>query len=233
MVAVSILPHADFGPNVHWEDASHFIITSLDHFQKWFQYLAPEILLKKHPKYWLVVSWCCNIRNGVWASSILLHPRRRNVSRDPSQTPLKLKSTVSVEMRSFLSKILEKNPENRLGHAPDGWQQIQNHSFFRQINFSDLLLKKYRPDFIPAVVSLLVFSRNWQVIFSGSCRKMFRENDFTIIEKKSQMMIVLNGYLTSKVWLEKHYTKRYYPDDVIIFPKKIYSILIGQWLFLH
>merc|ERR1711953_1658952 len=79
------------------------------------------------------------------------HPRRRNVSRDPSQTPLKLKSTVSVEMRSFLSKILEKNPENRLGHAPDGWQQIQNHSFFRQINFSDLLLKKYRPDFIPAV----------------------------------------------------------------------------------
>ena len=70
---------------------------------------------------------------------------------------LKLKSTVSVEMRSFLSKILEKNPENRLGHAPDGWQQIQNHSFFRQINFSDLLLKKYRPDFIPAVVSLLVF----------------------------------------------------------------------------
>merc|ERR1711953_1611752 len=74
------------------------------------------------------------------------HPRRRNVSRDPSQTPLKLKSTVSVEMRSFLSKILEKNPENRLGHAPDGWQQIQNHSFFRQINFSDLLLKKYRPD---------------------------------------------------------------------------------------
>ena len=72
--------------------------------------------------------------------------------------PLKLKSTVSVEMRSFLSKILEKNPENRLGHAPDGWQQIQNHSFFRQINFSDLLLKKYRPDFIPAVVSPLVFS---------------------------------------------------------------------------
>ena len=99
--------------------------------------------------------------------------------------PLKLKSTVSVEMRSFLSKILEKNPENRLGHAPDGWQQIQNHSFFRQINFSDLLLKKYRPDFIPAVVSgILVFSRNRQVIFSGSCRKMFRENDFTIIEKK-------------------------------------------------
>ena len=114
--------------------------------------------------------------------------------------PLKLKSTVSVEMRSFLTKILEKNPKNRLGHAPNGWQQIQNHSFFRQINFSDLLLKKYRPDFIPAVVSgFLVFSRNRQVIFSGSCRKMFRENDFTIIEKKSQMMIVLNGYLTLKV----------------------------------
>ena len=51
--------------------------------------------------------------------------------------------------------------------------------------------------------------------------------------EKSQMMIVLNGYLTLKVWLEKHYTKRYYPDDVIIFPRKFYSFLIGQWLFFR
>ena len=71
--------------------------------------------------------------------------------------PLKLKSTVSVEMRSFLSKILEKNPTARLGHAVDGWSQIQAHAFFRQINFEDLLLKKYRPEFIPHVVSLLSF----------------------------------------------------------------------------
>ena len=203
-------------------------------FQKWFQYLAPEILLKK--PYTRSIDWWC--LGAVTYEMVYGLPPFYSTHVDEMyqgilHKPLKLKSTVSVEMRSFLSKILEKNPENRLGHAPDGWQQIQNHSFFRQINFSDLLLKKYRPDFIPAVVSLLVFSRNWQVIFSGSCRKMFRENDFTIIEKKSQMMIVLNGYLTSKVWLEKHYTKRYYPDDIIIFPKKFYSILIGQWLFFH
>ena len=211
-----------------------WFITSLDHFQKWFQYLAPEILLKK--PYTRSIDWWC--LGAVTYEMVYGLPPFYSTHVDEMyqgilHKPLKLKSTVSVEMRSFLSKILEKNPENRLGHAPDGWQQIQNHSFFRQINFSDLLLKKYRPDFIPAVVSLLVFSRNWQVIFSGSCRKMFRENDFTIIEKKSQMMIVLNGYLTSKVWLEKHYTKRYYPDDIIIFPKKFYSILIGQWLFFH
>ena len=76
--------------------------------------------------------------------------------------PLKLKSSVSVEMRAFLSKILEKNPLNRLGHAVDGWSQIQNHDFFRSINFSDLLLKKYRPDFIPHVVSF--YSKNSQIL---------------------------------------------------------------------
>ena len=137
--------------------------------------------------------------------------------------PLKLKSTVSVEMRSFLSKILEKNPENRLGHAADGWSQIQNHSFFRQINFSDLLLKKYRPDFIPAVVS---FSSSWLAIF--------RRHDKNVSGKwlhynweKSQMMIVLNGYLTLKVWLEKHYTKRYYPDVFMIFFSK--EMLTSDW----
>ena len=29
MVVVSILPHAEFGPNDHWEDAPHFILSNI------------------------------------------------------------------------------------------------------------------------------------------------------------------------------------------------------------
>ena len=77
--------------------------------------------------------------------------------------PLKLKSTVSVEMRSFLSKLLEKNPINRLGHSSDGWGQIQRHEFFRHIDFGDLLLKKYSPEFVPHVVSF--YYTDWKLNF--------------------------------------------------------------------
>ena len=33
MVVVSILPHAEFGPNDHWEDTSHFIFPAGSNFK--------------------------------------------------------------------------------------------------------------------------------------------------------------------------------------------------------
>ena len=60
-------------------------------------------------------------------------------------------------MRSFLFQVLEKNPENRLGNSSDGFRQIKHHQFFQSINFDDLLLKKYRPEFVPAAVSIPLF----------------------------------------------------------------------------
>lgn len=44
-------------------------------------------------------------------------------------------------------------PNNRLGAGPNGIEDIKKHEFFATIDWDNLLLKKVRPPFIPAVVS--------------------------------------------------------------------------------
>jgi serum/glucocorticoid-regulated kinase 2 len=52
----------------------------------------------------------------------------------------------------ILTKLLNKNPEARLGaKSPD---EIKNHAFFEEIDWQRLLQKKYIPPFKPNVVSL-------------------------------------------------------------------------------
>ena len=85
-----------------------------------------------HPKYWLVVSWCCNIWNGVWASSLLLHPRRWNVSRDPSQT-----AQTQIHCFGRNEKFSFENSRKKSRKSTwscTGWMATNSKSFFLSTN---------------------------------------------------------------------------------------------------
>lgn len=41
-----------------------------------------------------------------------------------------------------------KNPENRLGTSPRDAEDVKIESFFAEINWEDMLLKKQKPPFI-------------------------------------------------------------------------------------
>ena len=85
-----------------------------------------------YSKYWLVVSWCCNIWNGVWTSSILLHQCRRNVSRDTSQT-----AETQIHCFCWNAKFSFKNPRKKSRKSSwscSRWMVTNSKSFFLSTN---------------------------------------------------------------------------------------------------
>lgn len=63
---------------------------------------------------------------------------------------LKFKPSVEIseDCENFLEKILQKNPENRLGSLADSLE-IMSHPWFSNINWSDLMQKKVKPPYQP------------------------------------------------------------------------------------
>lgn len=57
--------------------------------------------------------------------------------------------TITKDAKDCITKLLEKNPANRLGY--NGLDEIKKHPFFCTINFEDLKLRKLKPPFIPKI----------------------------------------------------------------------------------
>ena len=58
---------------------------------------------------------------------------------------------VSDDAKNIISKLLEKDPNNRLGK--NGIKEIQKHPFFYSINFEDLKKKKIKAPFKPEIIT--------------------------------------------------------------------------------
>jgi serum/glucocorticoid-regulated kinase 2 len=61
--------------------------------------------------------------------------------------PKKIK--ISEEAKDFICKLLVKDEDKRLG--ANGFDEIKNHPFFKDLNFDDLLEKKIKAPFTPTV----------------------------------------------------------------------------------
>ena len=66
---------------------------------------------------------------------------------------LYLPAHLSPNLKSFLTKILAKNPAKRLG-AKDGLTEIINHPWCQNINYAQLILKKFKSPIVPDAYKL-------------------------------------------------------------------------------
>jgi len=115
------------------------------------EYLAPEVIIGEgHNR---VVDW--------WSFGILLFemlcgiPPFYNENVDRMYELIKLaevrfpkKIKVSSEAQDLITKLLDKNPNTRLG-AKDGLKEFKKHSFFSKIDFDLILQKKINAPFKP------------------------------------------------------------------------------------
>ena len=57
---------------------------------------------------------------------------------------LKVPKYLSKDVKDLISKLLDKNPENRLGNN-NGADEIKAHPWFKSINWSNVAKKKLKP----------------------------------------------------------------------------------------
>uniref|UniRef100_A0A8C7Z5P4 Ribosomal protein S6 kinase B2 n=1 Tax=Oryzias sinensis TaxID=183150 RepID=A0A8C7Z5P4_9TELE len=94
--------------------------------------------------------WC--------ASPRLLQPPFTSENRKKTidkilKCKLNLPPYLTIDARELIKKLLKKNPAQRLGSGKADAADIQKHSFFKQINWEDLLNKRVEPPYKPQLHS--------------------------------------------------------------------------------
>ncbi|GIY86576.1 ribosomal protein S6 kinase beta-1 [Caerostris darwini] len=118
------------------------------------EYMAPEILTQSgHGK---AVDW--------WSLGALMYdmltgspPFQADNRKKTIEKILKHKLSyphfMSHEAKDLLRKLLRRPVNQRLGSGPDDALPIKKHSFFRHVNWDDLLAKRVEPPFVPPLTS--------------------------------------------------------------------------------
>jgi serum/glucocorticoid-regulated kinase 2 len=115
------------------------------------EYLAPELLMGQG--YNKTVDW--------WTLGVLLYEmltglppfydeNTNEMYRKILSEPLHFSDVVPPAAKDLLTKLLNRNPEERLG--ANGSAEIKAHPFFHAIDWRKLLQRKYEPTFKPSVV---------------------------------------------------------------------------------
>lgn len=116
------------------------------------EYLAPELLMGRG--YNKTVDW--------WTLGVLLYEmltglppfydeNTNEMYRKILSEPLHFSDVVPPAAKDLLTKLLNRDPEQRLG--ANGSAEIKAHPFFHAIDWRKLLQRKYEPTFKPSVVS--------------------------------------------------------------------------------
>ncbi|KAM4635763.1 serine/threonine-protein kinase N2 [Polymixia lowei] len=116
------------------------------------EFLAPEVLTENN--YTRSVDW--------WGLGVLIYEMLVGESPFPGDDEEEVfDSIVNDEVRyprflspesvSIIQKLLQKNPERRLGAGEQDASEVKRHHFFQGVEWEDLLAKKVKPPFLPAI----------------------------------------------------------------------------------
>ena len=64
---------------------------------------------------------------------------------------IQIPENISKCAKDLIEKLLNSNPRERIGY--NGSAEIMNHEFFKDIDFDKVIIKQYKPPFIPKLDS--------------------------------------------------------------------------------
>ena len=80
---------------------------------------------------------------------------REEIRKNILGSPIEYPEHLSMEAMNFLSKLMNRKPEKRLGNG--GGKEIRNHKFFETIDFEALYRKELEAPFVPELVQSLIY----------------------------------------------------------------------------
>ncbi|KAJ2771851.1 Serine/threonine-protein kinase Sgk2, partial [Coemansia nantahalensis] len=145
------------------------------------EYLAPEVLLRQ--RYGKEVDWYClgavlyemltglppfyDQDNNTMYRRILheslqfpttLPPPLRGNGTYNDDSSGKMPNTTGRLAQDFITRILERDPEKRLGHGMFGTENVKRHVYFHGIDWGKIYRQEYAPPFVPKVSSIFDLS---------------------------------------------------------------------------
>ncbi|PIA16056.1 kinase-like protein [Coemansia reversa NRRL 1564] len=145
------------------------------------EYLAPEVLLRR--RYGKEVDWYClgavlyemltglppfyDQDNNTMYQRILSEDLRFPASLPPPAACNGMMSVGSGNVaggvvgryaQDFVFRIMQRDPEQRLGHGVFGTENVKRHVFFHGIDWGKIYRQEYAPPFVPKVSSIFDLS---------------------------------------------------------------------------
>lgn len=158
------------------------------------EYMAPEVVRggshghDQAVDWWSVGVLTYELLTG--ASPFTVEGEKNNqqeISRRILKTQPPLPADLSPEVRDFISRLLVKDPRQRLGGGTRDADELKEHSFFKNLNWDDLAKKKVPAPFVPRISNELDVSN-----FSEEFTAMIPQDSPAIVPPDIDK--IFNGY---------------------------------------
>jgi len=117
------------------------------------EYMAPEIIKGKN--YDKSADWYSFgiVLYQMICGDVPFKLKSRNIDEISYETDIKYPEKISNEAKDIISKLLEIEPEKRLGYKSS--DEIKNSAFFNEVDFDLVYKKEYNPPFRPKLNGVL------------------------------------------------------------------------------
>lgn len=114
------------------------------------EYMAPEVLTRSgHNKavdWWSLGALMFDMLNGT--PPFVADSRKKTIDK-VLRGKLSLAAYLTADAKDILKKLLRRHSPSRLGAGVDDYKEVQRHSFFRGVDWNDLIERKIEPPYRP------------------------------------------------------------------------------------
>ena len=132
------------------------------------EYLSPEMLTSSFETYSKAYDWWCF---GIFLYELLTgetpfyHENIKKTCKMILNDEVQFPDDFSPDAKDLISKLLDKNPQTRLGSSEQGIEEIKKHKFFSSLDWNKVLQKEYTPEWKPQIHEIQLDKNDDEIVY--------------------------------------------------------------------